>query len=265
MQTPMELARQTLAPDPGFIYAEEAALRFDQKRLASLVGFAAFGLPLIMGLGALITRTKLETSLSHFYYREVGLGDIFVGTLVFIGTLLLAYRGRNANVAKLASIAGVCAFGVAVLPTDGWRLAGQDAMTNADYWIGVAHKISAGGLFAILAVFCFFVFRIVEPRHQDGSGECLATKARRNRIYTVSGSVIVAMMLAILLGTQLFDERWDDNKLTFWCESAALIAFGFSWITVGRAMNSVLLDPQDKQDRATVERREATAERAKPF
>jgi hypothetical protein len=262
MQSLTEISRKTFATEADDAYNKDPQLRFDQKRLASLVGFAAFGLPLVLFAGGLIypggwREGLIDISISHYYYREVVLGDFFVGTLVFIGTLLLAYRGGNENVGKLASVAGLCAFGVALFPTEGWRFVPPNVAVPGTGWTKIAHYGSAAGLFAILAFFCFFVFTLVEPRHLDPSGACLATKSRRNSLYKISGSVIVGMMLAMLIGGNLLQPMWDRLHLTFWCEAAALFAFGVSWITVGRAMNHLLLDPRDKRDRTIVKRREA--------
>ena len=262
MQSLTEISRKTFATDADDAYGKDPQLRFDQKRLASLVGFAAFGLPLTLLIGGLLypggwSEGLIDRSISHYYYREIVLGDFFVGTLVFIGTLLLAYRGGNENVGKLASVAGLCAFGVAIFPTEGWRFVPPNSTVPGTEWTKVAHYASAAFLFGILAFFCLFVFTLIEPRHRDAAGACLQTKHRRNVIYKISGSVIIAMMLAIAGGGNFLQPAWDRNHLTFWCEAAALFAFGVSWITVGRGMNHLLLDPRDRRDRAIVKGREA--------
>lgn len=262
MRSPAEFSRATFGTQPGYVYASDPKLRFDQKRLASLVGFAAFGLPIVLALGAVVYRLVfdreselLAPSISAFYYREIVLGDFFVGTLVFIGTLLLAFRGWNRNVSRLSSVAGLFAFGVALFPTCGWRMVGTRPAPIEGDWIGWAHNISAAGLFAILAYFCLSVFTLVEDNNVHPSGQPFDSKAARNRIYVGSGIVIVAMLLTILIGSQLLG-KWSALKLTFWCEAIALFAFGVSWTTLGRAMNSLLLDPRDKRDRAKVRQEE---------
>ena len=260
MENPLEVGRDRYPVEPDYVYARDAQLRFDQKKLASLVGFAAFGLPLALGIGALI-HGPLEPSISHFYYRSIVLGDLFVGTLVFIGSLLFAYRGWNRKVGNLASIAGVLAFAVALFPTDGW--AGPEGFVEGEV-IGIIHLASAAGLFLTLAFFCFFVFTRVDSGNQtDDRGELTAAKRARNRVYLASGAIIVGALVVIPLGSSLLGARWTALRLTFWFEALALCAFGASWITVGRFMGRALLDRRDVRDLTVVERREQAGHAAK--
>lgn len=74
-------------------------------------------------------------SISHYYYTRLG-GDLLVGALCFIGTLLLffyklpsasqggsvsvdGYMGHGVWDIRAARLAGLCAFGVALAPTSG--------------------------------------------------------------------------------------------------------------------------------------------------
>ena len=250
METPFELDPQRYQPPADYVYARDPKLRFDQRRLARVVGVVAFGLPVVLGLGGWALG-EFRATLSGYYYEEFVLGDLFVGSLVFIGSLLFAYRGWTPNVAQLATIAGLAALLVAFVPMDGWVIDGTERLyPRIGYWV---HAGAAGVLFGVLAFFCFFVFTKVP--HEQGRAEMSPAKKMRNRIYRTSGVVIVIAVLSIAIGDQLFGEFWRARNLTFWMEALALGAFGVSWLTQGRAIPGPLRDPRDYADAAEARRR----------
>ncbi|MGB3806744.1 MAG: hypothetical protein WA936_06065 [Erythrobacter sp.] len=258
-ETPFETGPTRYQPPRDYPYARDPRLRFDQRRLASLVGVIAFGMPVVLGLGG-EALGRFRNALSGYYYEPIVLGDLFVGCLVAIGALLLAYRGWTPKVAQLATIAGIAALAVAFVPMSGWitdceALAEDGTCARpmvvypvVGYWI---HAGSAGLLFAILAFFCLFVFTKVPSG--PGGERPLPTHAKRQRnaIYRTSGIVIAAGTIAILVGNLLAGEWWSANNMTFWMEAMILIAFGISWMTQGRAL-ARFADPQDRADAAMV-------------
>ncbi|MEE4200100.1 hypothetical protein [Erythrobacter sp.] len=250
METPFETGPARYQPPPSYPYARDPKLRFDQRRLARVVGFFAFSMPIVLGLGG-YSLGRFRVALSDYYYEPIVLGDFFVGCLVAIGALLMAYRGWTPKVAQLATLAGLAALVVAFVPMAGWitgcRELGPDA-TCADpttsfpeigYWV---HASAAGLLFAILAFFCLFVFTKV-----PGGRDMTPAKWRRNVIYILSGLTIAVSAIAIALGDNLVGPAWRANNLTFWAEALILAAFGVSWMTQGRALGR-LSDPQDHAD-----------------
>jgi hypothetical protein len=100
------------------------------------VGLVAFGLPFaLLAIWFLGGTCKGIDSISHYYYTRLG-GDLLVGALCFIGTLLLffynlptapdggvaavdGYLGHGIWDIRGARLAGLCAFGVALAPTSG--------------------------------------------------------------------------------------------------------------------------------------------------
>ncbi|ARE39182.1 hypothetical protein RGUI_1041 [Rhodovulum sp. P5] len=214
-------------------------------------------------------------SISHYYY-EPFLGIVLLVSLSSIATFLFAYRGQNIWENVLASLAGLGALGVALFPTTGHGCVDQGAFlaravlelpgqvapgTTVDPAGAVAtfqlfpgvdnvHYISASVLFGFLAWYSFRVFpRVVVSRQTKAGGEKLTgVKATRNVIYYASGTVILlaaATMGINGLATRLLGstgEWWSAWNMTFWCEAAALWAFGVSWTVKGRLFGLILKD-----------------------
>ncbi len=265
-------------PDPSFTYADDhPGYRLDQRRLAFFVGLIALGLPIVMLIGVLI-RTCLYDSISHFYYAQF-LGGVFIAALVFIGTFLLAYRGESARESRLATIAGISAIFVALFPTNGrgcdestfsGRALADFKLEDVTKFVKVIqtteeipsenplffelfsgaqylHGVGAALLFAFLAWYSFFVFtRVIDNVHLK-DGNLTPQKRIRNNIYRASGVVIVISMAVMVIGHFFFPEDWNDNNLTFWFESLALWAFGFSWMVKGRFFDTLWLDEREMQ------------------
>ena len=241
----------------------------NQTRLAFFVGLVAFLLPTVLLLAGLSGATCFYDSISHFYYAT-WLGSAFVGALVFIGTYLLAYQGLNPAERHLSTLAGYCAYAVALFPTSlagctdtYWSgraflsfetldTGGLVAITRPDLFVqfpgaGAIHLGAAGLLFAFLAWFSLVVFTREVPERDRTNGTLSEVKTLRNRIYRASGYTIIACLillilrlsLEILFGPLAF---WNAWNLTFWIEAIALYAFGFSWMVKGRFLNRALLD-----------------------
>lgn len=244
----------------------------NQTRLAFFVGLVAFALPtLLLGAGVFGWACFYD-SISHFYYAS-WLGGAFVGALFFIGTYLLAYQGLNPGERHLSTIAGYCAFGVALFPTSGpgcaqtsWSgraFAGfqggaeqsaalapfDDTLMQFEQFPGASnlHLAAAGLLFAFLAWFSLVVFTREIPARDYVNGTLKPVKQLRNRIYRATGHVILACLAVLVLrkgGEALFGALafWDQVNLTFWLEAIALYAFGVAWMVKGRFLNRALLD-----------------------
>ena len=113
------------------------------------------------------------------------------------------------------------------------------------------HFGSAAVLFGFIAFYTLFVFTRTK-REDYVAGDLTTAKLWRNRIYYVSGGVIVLSIAAMALKARLGGEWdwWTRSNLTFWFETFALWAFGISWMVKGRffrRLNSdLLLDERDK-------------------
>lgn len=267
-------------PDPTYAYATDAQVRVDQRKLAVLVGVIALGLPFAMILGALIGACFYD-SISHFYYAQFW-GDALVGALVFIGTFMIVYRGANRKESLLATLAGFCAYGVALFPTTGrgcedeaysGRALVEFELTDTSGFVTIEpasathsvfelfsgvdtlHFVAAGLLFAFLAYYAFFVFTRVTEDQRTDDGRLTPHKRTRNRIYIASGIVILFSMAAIALKDRVGFTGWDNLNLTFWFEALALWAFGVSWMMKGRFFGWAFLDDRDQRDHEILQRR----------
>ena len=267
-----EFGPKRFQPEPGYRYARVENYVLDQQVLARFVGTVALGLPFVMLLGAAVA-TCFYDSISHFYYAQF-LGDVLVAALAFIGTFLLAYRGESRRENRLASLAGLAAFGIALFPTagdgcderefSGRILADLEAESlSAPLRVEPAvdvgqffelfaqaqavHFGSALVLFSFLAFYTFFVFtRVIEEEHLTPEGALTTEKKRRNRFYVGCGLVILVTIAALGAYAVMGWSWWNDYNLTFWFEAFALWAFGLSWMVKGRFYGFFLLDPRDK-------------------
>lgn len=277
-----QTGRDRYSPAQGKVFAP-----VNQRSLAFFVGCVALGLPLALLFGVYngVVPTCFRDSLSHFYYAPFW-GSVFIGALIFIGTYLLVYQGEDRAGAegRLASWAGLCAYGVGLFPTDGHgcddgeflaramalfsneggvveiiaRLDDSTGMIDSGLYFQLtrysqeAHYISAALLFFFLAWFAFFVFTAVEDHQRNPDGSLTREKRARNGIYHLCGWIMVAAIAGMaVFGMQRFLgwgdlQYWSDRNLIFWLESLALWAFGLSWMVKGRFLNSALRDRAER-------------------
>lgn len=266
-----EAGESRFQPDPTYGYENNRQYVIDQRFLAALVGTIAIGLPLVMLLGAAIGPC-FYVSISHFYYAQF-FGDIFVVALAVIGTFLVAYRGASPRESRLATYAGLFAFGIGLFPTTGRGcdatefshrvLLGPKALSPSDQGlliltenidrlfelfkhVGVLHYISAAFLFLFLAYYSFYVFtRVVPGQHRTQDGTLSPVKRTRNRFYRWSGIIIVLCIVAMAANAFFKWPWWDGLHATFWCETFALWAFGVAWMVKGRFWGWYLLDEDE--------------------
>ena len=233
----------------------------DGRKLAFMIGTVALALAPVMIISTYYPGNCYYDSISHFYYSRVT-GDIFVGALFFIGGVLLAYNSKSKWENRLARLAGICAFGVAIFPTTGSGCEGTSDIAGRAFSViatdnsghilegkgllapdpfalfaysEVVHLLSAAVLFIILIVFCFFIFTIVFEG-QRVNGKLTPQKKRRNAVYFLSGAVMLGCLLTIAANKLPFTdfENWNRDNWMFKMEAAMLASFGISWIIKGR-------------------------------
>lgn len=231
-----------------------ARFRIEQRRLALVTGAVTAALPIFLAvLGSILDQFglgKFTKSLSQFYYQGVLLGNIFVGCLFLLGTLLLAYRGSSQQVGRLASVMGVSIFVIALFPSAGWIGPTPDVRLFREE-THLIHAIASATLFALLAYFSLVVFTRVSPHQRYSDGRVLESKRMRNKVYRTCGIIILLAVCMIGVAQLLPKEFVTSIRVTFWAEAFMLAAAGISWIVQGRAVPRAMLDERDIQDRET--------------
>jgi MFS family permease len=222
-QSPAPLVRRSL-----FAARERDDLSTHLHR--QLIGYVAFLFSWILLLIAWWRSTRelpgLEIlgSVSAYYYT--GAVAAFVGGLVALAAFLFTYRGYGKEAEQrpdlvAAWIAGIAALLVAFFPTTAPLVSLKPSWWEP--WMRVTHYLGAVVLFGTLIFFSVVLF----PRSQ-GIPERFGGKWWRNRIYYLCGGLMVACMAwAAIAGFY--------DKTIFWPETVALMAFGVSWLTKGRA------------------------------
>ena len=197
-------------------------------KIRRVIGYLGMSLPFTMLLGAqLFFGTGMQGSISSYYYT--GMRDVFVGTLWAIGFFLLSYRGYDKLDDRLGNLACVLAVGVSLFPT-----APMQSPSTLATRIGYLHLFFAASFFFTLMWFSLFLFT------KTGKlSELTPQKIQRNRVYRICGIIlalcIVLMGLYGILPVRLTSALSGYNP-TFWLETVAVIAFGFSWFTKGEGI-----------------------------
>jgi succinate dehydrogenase/fumarate reductase cytochrome b subunit len=195
-----------------------------------LIGWIGLLLPALLVVIAIerdgLARWRSLESISAYYYT--GALAAFVGMLVALALFLFTYRGFDNPHHKadraVAIVAGLAALAVAFFPT-----AAPAGVPPLAWWTrstGVIHHLAAVVLFAMFAVFALWLFRL----RKDGKTE---TTGWRNKVYLACGVAIVACI--VWAGYNGY-----TGREIFVPESIALIAFSFSWLVKGYAVEMLV-------------------------
>jgi hypothetical protein len=201
------------------------------------VGLIALTLPLALAAGVILSslfgpahrlpHPLLERSISDYYYTPMR--DYLVGSLCAIASFLACSRGYNVHDEITGYMAGAFTFGVAFFPSFDPRSA---RYSQLDVEFGYIHTVCAALMFFVIAYFCIFLFRRSSPEKPF-----TRRKRQRNRVYAACGLVMVAcIVLLVTLTLNAIAERRRPSHLVFWCEAAALAAFGIAWLTKGEGI-----------------------------
>ena len=194
-----------------------AHIEIDHHTMKLIVGVIAISLA---WLTSMFSQSPLE-SISASYHANGWSRDIFVGFLFAISAFLLAYNGRSTFEMVIAKIAAFAAIGVAIFPC---FCGGHEEI------IPYVHYVSAAVMFLILAAFCVSFFK-------RARGKRYAQAMFRAYIYAICGLIIVASIAVLALDFVLGGAISSIVKrITFYCETTALIAFGVAWLTASRIL-----------------------------
>jgi len=187
--------------------------------LRKLIGTTGVLLPLLLPLSCLIIgeNTALQDSISDYYYTEGR--NFLVGILFVLGFFLLTYRGYDKEDDRFANFGFAFALGVALFPCQ-----------NEMKLIRIIHFGSALMLFV---VFIWFSLRLFTKSVKEAKQT--PERLQRNTRYIVSGWIMIACIASIGISlVALTEEQRAWYNTTFWFESVALWAFGYSWLTKGK-------------------------------
>jgi hypothetical protein len=205
----------TAKADAGVLVASYLSLR-------RYIGILGLALPGVLFAGGLVLDDGLQPSLSAYYHT--GMRDVFVGTLCAIGVFLLSYRGYERNDRIAGNLACVFAVGVAICPV------ARDGAHGTPVWVGRAHFGFAAAFFLTLVYFSMFLFTRMAPVPTP-------RKLVRNRVYRTCGIIMLACVVLIaaleIAGADALMRRY---RLVFAFETAAILAFGVSWLVKGEAI-----------------------------
>ena len=102
---------------------------------------------------------------------------------------------------------------------------------DAAHVISFVHATCAALLFTTLAYFSIFLFTETNPGQKQ---DMTKKKRERNVVYYVCGWIIVACIVGILtLHIGMHMNTWGPIPVLFTFESAAVVAFGASWLVKG--------------------------------
>lgn len=201
------------------------------------VGVIALALPFALAAGSIVAalcgpapqlpHPLLERSISDYYFTPMR--DLYVGSLCAIATFLACSRGYDLHDEAAGYLAGACALGVAFCPSFNPH---SKRYVQVDFVLGFVHTAFAILMFLVLAYICIFRFRKSSP------GKRLTRrKQHRNRIYAVSGFIMVACMIAMAgITIRAVADRRHPSHWLFWCETLSLCAFGVAWLTKGEGI-----------------------------
>jgi hypothetical protein len=175
---------------------------------------------------------EIQNSISHYYYTNMR--NIFEGIIFAVALFLFTYKGYDKRDHIAASLAGTFALGLAFFPTsvDFDELSSCIITIEDQGIINTLHFMCAAGFFLTLSWFSLCLFRIkadpVTPR-----------KLIRNKIYTVCGIAMLTSILIISIYLAFLKNSFpalQAIKPVFVFETIALVAFGISWLTKGKAI-----------------------------
>lgn len=194
--------------------------------LRKVVGWIGILLPaFVIVVDQVFGEAELKGSVSAYYHTVAR--DYFVAGMCATALFLVAYVGRDRLDNWSATIAGICAFGVAFVPTT------PEEPTDQEKIIGVIHVIFAGSMFLALAVIAIFVL----TRRTTAQPADRERQRRRDKISRVCGAVMGVCMLLIAVGWILGDNNpAKDQQPVLWLEAIATMAFGVSWLVKGRGL-----------------------------
>lgn len=195
--------------------------------LRRVVGALGIGMPIVLlGWGELSRHLWLASLSAYYAFRT---RDVFVGCLFTIGCFLFTYHGYDHHDNIVTHVAGVCAILAALIPST------HPGMQSE------LHLVFSATLLLLLAYISYFRF----TRQGDRPTEA---KLKRNRVYRrCAVAMLVCIALIAIIDLTRLTARLVSIRPVFLLETAALWAFGLSWIVKG---GTLWRDPLEEYEAA---------------
>ncbi|WP_318542679.1 hypothetical protein [Marixanthotalea marina] len=220
---------------------EDSIWLTSSKTLRKMVGVLGMLLPLLLYIFLAIISEHYEIldSISHYYFTRSNV--IFIIVVSLMAVFLMIYKGKEPIDFYLSTIAGMAAIMLLLFPTD--SIITDCGGICSDFSIAfikdnptrsIFHYVCAGIFLGSLAYMSLFLFTKFDKNH----GKTKA-KVKRNMVYKVCGVLMVIALVVVLLGGGMElipSDDYNDYNITFWMETLAVEAFGFSWLVKGEAI-----------------------------
>lgn len=197
--------------------------------IRKFVGVLGVSLPFVSVAGTFIFSNckTILPSISQYYYTVMG--NYFVGSLCGVAMFLFTYKGYDRWDRILTNFAGICAIVSAFFPTQisAAYLSCFVNTSKSSRFSDLIHLISSALFLLSLATMSIFLFT-------KSKGTMTPQKKIRNKIYTVSGVLIIVSIILIgLFKLPSLQNYLEQYKPTFFFETIALVSFGISWLIKG--------------------------------
>ncbi|TDW49958.1 hypothetical protein EV144_102388 [Flavobacterium sp. 270] len=207
----------------------------NQNTLRKIVGTLGMLLPLFLFLTLYIDSNfvAILPSISHYYFTRAS--GVFVIIVSMLSVFLLIYKGEAPRDFYTSAIAGFSSLLLLLFPTDNlpesFKVISVTTLRVSDFRMYFHFACAAIFLLALAYMSAFLFTKSDCPVEQRSK-----RKKIRNRIYRCCATIIVLSILIIGLSKILFPNFYDNYPITFWMEVLAVEAFGFSWLTKGKAI-----------------------------
>lgn len=216
------------------------------KTLSRLIGILGMLLPLLLWLFLLVVNKhyRILPTISHYYFTRSNV--IFVIVVSLIAIFLLIYKKGKGGF-FWSTIAAIGALLLLLFPTNpltesclGICDTVNIAHIEPNKGRNIFHYISTAVFLGSLAIMSLFVFtRQNKEKLVNQPESCAPSKVKhQNTVYRICGLIMVFSLLSILIGSFNTDVKpiYEANNLTFWLETLAVEAFGFSWLVKGETV-----------------------------
>ena len=196
------------------------------------IGWIGLLMPFAVRSGAYVFQGIWSpATISAYYYT--GMREVFVGTLVLIGALMMCYRTPDKQDTWIGIFTGLAAFGIALFPME---------VTFAEELIGRYpkgcfsecyvirgflgfHTYFVGAFFALAFYLMYFRFSAHTP--PDATDQ----KLSRNRVYRTCAVTMGVAGISMLYFTSI---KYSGGM--FWSEAAAVMSFAVAWLIKGQLL-----------------------------